>query len=362
MIQPANTTEKHHEKPASHYSVVKHEDVPDKKIDLVLYGDETSNIDYSFLIDDVTHQSFAHTSSTREPTRKYPMPQCGYVVTDFNYNVGSRSHLKGHCCDHKDTTRVGPRALYSTYDIRNYIPEPPNSYWGKHMRRVIVGQQRKNDDAYMQLVHYPEDPFMTRSGQPVPDYIYFATIEVSNDHQYEPQAVYSIDWDIDYAEEKIAGDSMISLSNRYAIDTETAPTVSLYDPESSDRGLRLQIRNLAKRASSALKEDSKSLYKHRDAFFTERACAGLSFENAKHSIATAIEASKNEEAATCASALKHGSLFGQRLLDLDDERVIISAAHHRILNSHFRDEAAGFDDDALKDEYRQIYTSQRPPI
>lgn len=344
-----------------HYSIVKHDDVPDKKLDLVLYGDEESNIDYSFLIDDVPHQSFTHTSSAREPARKYPMPQRGYVVTDFNYNVGSRSHLKGHCSDHKDTKRVGPRQFYSTYDIRNYIPEPPNSFWGKHMRRVLVAQQRKDDNAYMQLVHYPEDPYITRSGQPVPDYVYFATIKVTEEQEYKPQAIYSIDWDIDYAREKIAGDSMLSLSSRYATDVDTAPIVSLYDPASTDRGLRLQIRNLSKRASSALKEDSKALYKHRDAFFTERACVGLAFENAKHSIATAIEASENEEAAACTSALRHGSLFSRRLLNLDDERVIISDAHHRKLKANFKNEATGFDDDALQDEFRQIYTSQRCP-
>lgn len=278
-------------------AILKSIDAPEHELDIILYGPDKNKINYIFQVDGVTWQSFSHTRAGKSPPRKFPMTARHYTVKDFEYD-DAKSHIRGHCIDHQDTMLVGPQKFYSTFDCRNYIPEPHYKYWGLTMRRLITAEIRKNNNAYMQFVHYPQTPYITIDKTPVPDYGYLYEVEVDKDkpytERYSLEKVYNFDWDTHYAVKKGTG-KVLDFAQNYKTSTESAPTVKIYDVSASDRDLRLQIRNMNKKYLSIMEGNIFSFDPKRDAFFIKNNCADKEFESINRKIEASLHAKKVKE-------------------------------------------------------------------
>jgi len=161
------------------YELKRHSEAKEHQIKVVIYGPKNGKINFITQIDGVTSQSFAHTrpKSYDAELRHYPMkPRKDYAVPNFDYEALGRTkyHMPGHCIDHADTLDVGE--LNSTNDARNYIPEPPKSYWGLYIRNPLVQAIRRRKNAYVQYPYYSQNPLKTFDGTPVPDGIFFSEL------------------------------------------------------------------------------------------------------------------------------------------------------------------------------------------
>jgi len=339
-------------------SIVKTVAAESRKLEVVAYGPDGDKINYVFLVDGVTWQSFSHTKKGKGPKRDYPMTDADYRVLGFTYD-DAKSHIRGHCTDHADTIVVRDQQYSSTKDPRNFIPEPHYKYWGCQMRRLLVRDLRKQKKGYMQFVHYPEEVLVTRDGTHVPDYLYFYSVNIDNSapfsQRYSLSDAYSIDWNIDYMPLRPRAKKVVDLSGDYK--TDGAPFVLLWDVAQSDRGTRLQVRNAYKRTRRLDSGAISTLHRSRDSLFAKTACAETEFESSMHRFFAAEESSRANEATLARSELTGGLDYCNDLLEADIRKGVVKPAQLLSLTGLFRKEAPGFEDsnDRHLDHVSQVF-------
>ncbi|MBA2653323.1 MAG: hypothetical protein H0U73_13830 [Tatlockia sp.] len=157
----------HWEKVGKTYGVYRLRDADEHEIILIIYGpDEKDQINYNLLIDGNNYYTLSHTRNNtqtrlRAVDRHYPSPiktnAAGYQFDDTQY-------MPGHCVDHVDSIIPSKNIVntygtdcISSYNPANYIPEVQKDYWGLHMRKQLVGHQRKEGNSYAKLAEYPDN-------------------------------------------------------------------------------------------------------------------------------------------------------------------------------------------------------------
>ena len=338
----------------------------DHDLEVIVYGPDGEKINYVFLVDGKTTQSFANTKSKKESKaidRNYPMSISDYTVQDFSYkslnNLASKSisksHLRGHCIDHADTMFVGAKCYYSTYDPRNYIPETPYKYWGLHMRRLLVNNLRKSSQAYMQFVNYPESSYITKNGTPVPDYVYFYPVSFKCE-KHSVFSAYNIDWSANYKLQNKDKLDVLSFSSRYK--TSNPPLVLIWDSSASDKYCRKSL-NIARTKINKIKySHTTTSNQGRDLCLANRALAEVEFESSWGRFSTAIYSSLQEKGASeVKTQLLHGLVTKQSFLDNDQKDKYIYKAQVKKVRSLFKKEASGFSDpdSSMLDHFNSLY-------
>ena len=195
-----------------------------------------------------------------------------YKVPNFPYKPRKvknyKSHVRGHIIDHRDTIQVGQSEWWSTYDKRNYIPEPPSYHWGLGTRRSAVSKIRKSVEgvAYAQLMEYPEPVLKTSNGTSVPNAIYYYCYNSSNNN-YKLNEVFSVEWCEDLSRPNKSIKYLDHAKNNFTTSLDAAPVVLPYSPDQSDRALRLAKRNSAKLSTEIRKKRVKSRFPEKSTLY-----------------------------------------------------------------------------------------------
>jgi hypothetical protein len=277
------------------HSIIRHTMADEHKLKLILYGPNAAGqINFLFQVDGVTHYSFAHTRRGKDPQRSYPMGQNDFRVPGFNYaNADFNSHVKGHLIDHKDTMQIGPTATWSTYDLRNYIPEPPEYEWGLKIRNQQVGALRRmpSQTAYAQIVLYPGKPLLTINRTPVPEGGYFISFNVVGD-QFTRLSVFDVTWGENM--KRPNGTKVLEHANQNLTSSLAAsPVVQVYSPEDTDRAVRYQLRDLNKTANAIADGTAKSRNPQRAEDFPRVGAADKEIEHSNNNLTAAITANRH---------------------------------------------------------------------
>lgn len=339
------------------YTVIRDKAATKHELALVLYGpnkDKKPKINYIFQVDGVTVYSFAHTAvEDPELDRRYPSElgaNNAFKVPEFNYKRGkkcSKSHMKGHLIDHRDTI-VRSRGILSTYDYRNFIPEPPDGEWGKNIRRLKVGEIRAQQGAYAQQCFYPDEPLMTQNETAVPEYTYFSSYSL----KYEKEDVYNFRWDDKLSRPN--GQKVLKYaSENLATSPESAPVVEMYSPDASDRALRRQVRELSRKVSNIVEGNIDSHHPEYDALHTRYAAADFEFESASQKMLAARAAQKQEHPDVAYRFARRSLFFGEKLAEIGSPDICTKEAK-KALSKMFKAERENEKMDELKDIFRQL--------
>ncbi len=346
------------------HCMIRHKMTSEHTLKLILFGpNDQQQINFLFQVDNITRYSFAHTKRGADPSRKYPMGANDYQVPGFDYTIALsnkkfNSHVKGHLIDHKDTMKVGPRNLWSTYDARNYIPEPPIYEWGMGIRNQAVANLRATagNTAYSQTVTYPVDPLLTRNHTLVPEGGYFTSFKVEGD-EYKRLYVFDVNWDEDLrrpAGSKVLEHATSSLTSSL----EASPVVKVYSPEDSDRALRHDSRELNILASKIAEGRVKSRHRNRAEFFSRTAAADKEFEKSDVQFQAALSSDKRGKPPTSIQYVKRSLSYAEELQGYDVAKPLsdnIAQQGLLLFESKENDAAWGEEDiDSLTDHLRRL--------
>jgi hypothetical protein len=296
------------------YSIIRNEHSPKHNISLILYGPDPTKGHINFLcqVDGVTTYSFAHTKPSNTIDRKYPMKEGDYRVPGYDYSNKKYSrHVQGHLIDHIDSIQQGPSS--STYDARNYVPEPPEYEWGLGVRRckVSVLRKQRGGGAYAQYNVYPERPMKTKDGTPVPEDVRFYAY--SNDYVAQPEITH-----VEFEENmrRAKGVNVLDNAKKFESALLASPVVKAYDAEMPDRGLRYDGREAWKRMHQIESGDIVSRFEHKDKPLAACEAADLEFDASSRQLRTGILAEADEKMR--ASYLGRSLFAAKKLCDLDE--------------------------------------------
>lgn len=204
-VFPVLPTSNRWTKQGQEYVAMKHKDAPLHRLEFGVFSDNLespSKVNYITLIDNVNVQSFFYTRPKgktfkgKRDSYAFTVAEPRSLLSSSIHNTRSQVYLKpyvdGHCGDHADTPY--PEVLnwtHSSADPRNHIPEPPNSYWGLHVRNHLVADIREQEGCYMQSPYYSIHSPKTNLGPLVPEGVYFTRFN----HFITPQETYHIPWD-----------------------------------------------------------------------------------------------------------------------------------------------------------------------
>ncbi len=331
-----------------YYILQKHRDAKDQELQVVLYGPHNGKVNFLTLINGVNVQSFAHTrTKTFDPeARSYPMlPRRDYVVRGFDYEAVGKTkyHMPGHCIDHADTLEVGPKASYSTFDRRNYIPEPPKSYWGLYIRNPLSRKIRKAKGGYLQFPYYANVLKKTVDGTFVPAGVFFSEV-----YDYKVTKTYNVSWSFNRSlSPSKKGLSLLSNFDSHVLSTPKAP---LYDPLASNQTVNVLLENL-KQARARFETGDLQTKAHPHIFKTyDHLLNEFEYLTPFYKLQAALKASKMQDTKRAERHLERALHHGEFLIELDDKRTVLEADHANNCYELFKNEAPGFED---KDE-RQV--------
>ncbi|MDB6095834.1 MAG: hypothetical protein JWM09_112 [Francisellaceae bacterium] len=324
------------------YILKKHQDALDHTIKIVLYGPKEKKVNFLCLIDEINYQSFAHTRarSFNAEARKYPMfPRKDYVIPEFNYEALGRTkyHMPGHCIDHADTLEIGDKTSYSTFDKRNFIPEPPNSYWGRYIRNPLTKEIRSNQGAYLQFPYYGNNPLKTQDGTLVPEGVFFSELK---DNQV--LKTYNISWDFNRRNSpNKKGKGFLQELNSHVLST---PIATIDNPSQSDREIDSLIRQLNTIRQSyetgALKaHNHPQIVKNYDIRLAEYEYLSPQFK-----IDAALKASRREENYQSAKIFDRALHQAEFIQNLDEKRILITEEQFEQCKQNLKNQTAGFED------------------
>lgn len=334
------------------YSVIRDASTKEHDIRIVLYGpDRTNYINFICQVDGRTTYSFGHTKNGRGPNnRTYPMTSSDYRVRGYDYaSKKYKSHVRGHLIDHQDTILGKP--TLSTYDARNYVPEPPIYEWGLGFRRLKIGELRKQrgGGAYAQMNTYSDTPLLTANGTAVPEDIRVYTYSKHED--YPSKEVYHVD-----PEENMSRPQGMKVlehaANHFASSYEAAPVVVTYSPGLSDRSLRKQGREVSKKETLIGTPKAPSRFVYKDKLWAATSAGDQEFESAGRQLHVGIVAKEDED--TSLDYIKRSMLFGDDLSSLD-EGPVFSAKDKREGGLFFQSKGGEMED--FYDHFKQLSTS-----
>ena len=332
------------------YSIICNALSPKHNISLILYGPDATQGHINFLcqVDGVTTYSFAHTKPSNEIDRKYPMKEGDYRVPGYNYtNKKYKRHVQGHLIDHIDTIHQGSNS--STYDARNYVPEPPQYEWGLGYRRCKVGVLRKQPGggAYAQYNVYPEHPIKTADGTPVPEDVRFYAY--SNDYVAQADIVH-----VKFEEEmqRKKGVKVLEHAEQFKSSLAAAPVVQTYEAEMSDRDLRREGRKTWKKISQIDEGDIFSRFKNKDRMLFSCVAGDLEFEASSRQLRTGISAEADET--TRNSFLARSLHLAKKLCDLDGGSPF-NKKDKKLARTFFKGQKSA-EMQKLEDDFRQCST------
>ena len=300
----------------NNYSVIRNKGSQICSITLILYGpDNTNYINFICQIDNITTYSFAQTKTGVGPkNRDFPMSTKDYQVTGYNYSGKKyKSHIRGHLIDHQDT--ILHQETKSTYDFRNFIPEPPEYEWGLGFRRLKVDQLRKQPGggAYAQFNTYFDRSFITSNGTKVPDDVRIYTYNKCNG--YTPQEVYHVEF-----EENMYRPSGVSVlqnaAYKFATSISASPMVYYYDAMITDRGLRAHVRSSVVKEANIGTSLAPSRFIYKDKLYSACESGDREFETAGRQLHAGVCANYNPR--TSVEYLKRAMFFGDTLTNLDE--------------------------------------------
>lgn len=330
----------------------------DHDLKIVLYGPDkkTGKVNFIFIVNDVTVYSLAHIQRpSKDPKRTYPSG-LDFRVPDFAYNEHQySSHVKGHMIDHADTICVGQREYWSTYDRRNYTPEPPDYDWGLGIRNLKVKDLRKNGGgAYAQLNYYTDTPDKTVDGTLVPEEVRFHTFSLRN---YKESEIYHVEFSENFKRPK--GTKVLEhASEKFTTSVESSPIVKMYDPEASDRALRLMARNEEKRSLSIKNGDVHSRFQDKDSILASLSSADLEFETTSRKFGAGVLAGKKGKSTIATNYIQHGLFSAEKLLESEDYKDCFTPEDKKLTVRYLRkrtDDASDDEDcDAMIDRMNQL--------
>lgn len=331
------------------YSVIRNEKAEKHAISIILYGpDAKQYINFICQVDDVTTYSFAHTKSGSGPKdRTYPMTNNDYKVLDYDYaSKRYNSHVRGHLIDHQDT--ILGRGTLSTYDPRNYIPEPPEYEWGLGIRRLKVAELRKQrgGGAYAQLNTYPETPLVTMNGTLVPEDV--RLYAYSHTNGYQAKDVFHVDFE--ESMKRPDGKKVLEhAALNFTSSVHASPVASLYNPDFSERALRGHAREAAVKEYNIGTSIAPSRFAYKDKLYSACDAGDREFETPGRQLHAGIFSEKEES--TSNHYLKRSLFFGEKLGELD-EGIGFKAEEIREGKVFFRKK--GEDLSELADHFKQL--------
>lgn len=350
----------HWEKSKNCYGLYKLSYANEHHFDLILYGpDENGHINYNFLVDKNNVYTLAHTRSQEQAhlsarDRKYPYP---IMRNASGYKGNERLFMPGHCVDHVDSIIPSSELVMrwgedcnSSYNPANYIPEVQKDYWGLHMRRALVGYQRKNALPYAQLAEYPDQPELTLSKAAVPSSVYFYCL----DEHYAPNRVAWINWETDHRlHKKDKNTTMYQHMSRFSTPTDAAPHALVWDINYSSRDWRTEVRNKRILGHEIRKHPERHRNVQRDQLYAYSAASSIEISDSYSSISTALAASPLSKKLTKAT-LKKATQHGAKLLELDDKRLPVDQNRLQWVKTFHKQEKPGFEHDDLVDSVRKL--------
>lgn len=347
------------------YSLIREKTVPEQKFLIVIYGpnkNKIPRINYIMQIDGVTAYSFAHTKNGEEPKRRYPMSKGSYCVPGFNYQAAryKKEHVKGHLIDHKDTIMTTSSVDWSTYDARNYIPEPPEYEWGLGLRRLAVKKIRDRGDggAYAQLTCYSDNPKITVNGTKVPDFVYFYPYRVDQ-YDYIKENPYNVEWLEKLSRPK--GKKVLEHAEiNFTTSVDAAPVVVPYDVRSPDRAFRYEGRQKLKKTQQIETGDVVSRFKGKDGLFANCDTGDMEFEGSSRKIFAALFADERQDKKNLSKKyIERSAKFGEGLIELDEKNVtIISTEAEKAIKPFFTKHEEDPELDDLADIFRKLMAEQ----
>jgi len=187
----------------------KHLSAMEHDFDFVTYPtDDPTHFNFLSCWDGITHHSFSY---TRNPPLHNEYARSAFPINAEAYRYGSL-YTRGHCIDFADTQGINNSQMFasntvdytiSTFDPRNYIPEPPRTHWGISLRKELVRTIREQKGCYAQYMYYPFVPARTKNGTAIPEGIYF----VKPAHNQSPLISYHVSWGDPIHNERAYGDS-----------------------------------------------------------------------------------------------------------------------------------------------------------
>lgn len=338
------------------YAAMRHQVSQAHEVNLVLYGPAAHGaINFLCCIDHVTTYSFANTSRRKQMDRKYPMSNDAFRVEEYQYQGKKyQSHVRGHLIDHQDTIAQGKNS--STFDKRNYVPEPPVYDWGMGFRNVKVRRLRKDDpgSAYAQMNDYGHQPMMTRNGTPVPEYVRLYTFN----HAYDANSIYHVAFEENMT--RPTGVSVLDHGDQFfRSNLEAAPVVSAYNPTQSDRALRYQSRNGAKKDRALEKGTLISRFPEKDRLMAAHVAADFEFETAGRQLHAGILTPRALDSLTSHHFFRRAADSADQLVDMNkkvfkkreiEEGIQFFKSHQDAAHEH---EAL----DALSDRFKQLWSA-----
>ncbi|MAZ77503.1 MAG: hypothetical protein CMF39_02375 [Legionellaceae bacterium] len=342
------------------FAVMKDVQAPDHHLKLIIYGpDAKSQINYLFQVDNVTTFGFAHTRKTKEPkSRRYPMTQDQYRVPGYAYQEHDFSaHVRGHIIDHKDTIReVGLSSAWSTYDGRNYVPEPPDYAWGQGVRKQKVAEVRKKFAAYSQFMEYGEGHHVTVGGTPVPTAIYFTSFRFDREQQYQPTEVFNVEFDEDLSRPNKRITYLKHAKKTFVTSPEAAPVVVPYSPSSTDRTLRLLRFNAVRRAEAIATGNVQSRFPARDELYAHGDAADIEVGSISRRVLAAEFAGEAGDSETGLGFMNRALALGETQMDgYDVDAPIFDINAHKRGQSFFAKHSDTPGIEGLEDHFEQLW-------
>jgi len=329
------------------YGMMRHQDSVEHEMEVLIYGpDDKGLINFICRRDHVSFFSFAHTQDVGAPAqRRYPLTSKAYKVRGFDYtHTKYKHHIRGHMIDHHDSIL---KTWNSTADIRNYSPEAPIYEWGMGIRRLVTADLRAlpHGGVYAQYNSYGLNPLKTANGTPVPDQVRLFTYQchVKNDAAGKRTTNYlSLDlFHISYAEpleKPEQGKILEHARENYCADWESAPIIFAYEPEASDRGLRLRGRNIQKQAFRVSNGNAASRFVEHDFYDLSCIAGDYEFEGCSRRLSAGILShEQNYQVHTvnyCGSSLNYAEKLME--LELEDPSKILEIQVRREAHAFFK--------------------------
>lgn len=334
----------------NHYAAIRHNLSQVHEILIVLYGpNKEKEINFLCCIDGVTTYSLAHTATEKSMRRAYPMFSHDFKVPEYDYSKKIfKKHVRGHLIDHQDTIPEGRKS--STFDARNFVPEPPVNEWGSDFRSSKVSEIRSslNGGVYVQSNDYGHAPLKTKNGTLVPEKVRFCCF----DRSYQPEEVYHVSFEENF--DKPSKVQMLAYAKQHlSSDLATMPVVVPYVPEQADRVLRCKVKRKVKLEQHITQGFFKPRFPRKDQWSAACSAGDFEFESAGRQLHAGI-LSSIEQSPASSFFFDRSRTSAEKLLSIDDKnpfknKEIVEALHF------FANDTQGQYDDVF-DHFLQLWS------
>ena len=369
--------------------LLRHHSAKNHDIEIVIYGPDKNKINYSAFIDGRNYQSLTHTRPANDPfmdhgcpkRRRYPITPKDFEVYDY-YILGGQIYkeqfplmkcIRGHGHDKYDTMQIGrnlPMGIgpakmrpilehekrfiegryYSTFDKKNYVPEPGDGYWGENLRNHYVDSIRARNGCYIQYPYYDSLPRLTENGTAVPAGVTFVGIKGPSEIE-----VFDVPWEFSYPTGKSEVDQQFLFNN---FRDHYIPTPLVCRNNRPPQEIVNDVDALVAQANSHF---SRRTYEKK---LNRLSQAGeLEFFSPSNKIELALGYSeyivKPYEAKFWLGRAEEQALFLDQ--QIGDKRIILSAREYEDIVLSFSEESPGFEDpfDNKVDLWGQLYRNQQ---